>query len=178
MDLNMNTRWVIRTGALLAAGLLNLGAGQALAQAPTTAESAHKQLVQQFTEACNTKKYSRLGDLVQKNFKRHCQATPAVTVKSLDEFVEFLSADGGTFPDAVVAMKQLVEEGDRVAFWGTFSGIQKGAMGPFPASMKKVELDVSGVFRIESGKIAELWITWDNMAVFTQLELQPAGPKN
>ena len=169
----MTTQLVVRKCAILAVALLLLGASSVRAQAP--AESANKQLVQQFTDACNTKKYARLGDLVQTKFKRHCQATPTVTVQSLDEFIEFLSADGSTFPDAVVKMNQLIEEGDRVAFWGTFTGIQKGPMGPIPASMKKVVLDVSGVFRIESGKIAELWITWDNMAVFTQLELKATG---
>lgn len=142
------------------------------------AESAHKQLVQGFTDACNARRYSRLGDLVHKNFRRHCQATPTVTVTSLDEFIHFLSADASTFPDAMVTLDQLVEEGDRVAFWGTFAGTQKGPMGPLPASMKKVKLDVAGVFRIEAGKIAELWITWDNMAVFTQLELRPADSES
>lgn len=136
--------------------------------------SPNKQLVQGFTEACNTRRYARLGDLVQKNFRRHCQATPTVTVSSLDEFISFLSADGSTFPDAVVTMSQLVEEGDRVAFWGKYTGTQTAPLGPIPASNKKVELDVSGVFRMEAGKIAELWITWDNMAVFTQLGLKAA----
>lgn len=147
----------------------------ACAQAQEPATSPHKALVQKFNEACNQRHYSRLDDLVQKTFKRHCQATPGVTVKSLDEFKAFLGADATTFPDARVNLTQLVEEGDRVAFWGSFTGTQKGDMGPFPASMKKVVLDVSGVFRIEGGKIAELWIVWDNMAVFTQLELEPAG---
>jgi predicted ester cyclase len=146
------------------------------ARAQEPPASPNKLLVQQFIEACNTKRYSRLGEIVQKTFRRHCQATPTVNVRSLDEFIAFLSADVSTFPDAVIALNQLVEEGDRVAFWGTFTGTQKGAMGPFPPSMKKVVLDVSGVFRMETGKIAELWITWDNMAVFTQLELKPEAP--
>ena len=171
----MNTRSIGHVWAIAAAVVLFPGGGDMRAQSQK--ESPNKLLVQQFTEACNTKKFARLGELVNKGFKRHCQATPTVTVSSLDEFIEFLSADAATFPDAVVSMSQLIEEGDRVAFWGTFTGTQKAPMGPFPASMKKVVLDVSGVFRIESGKIAELWITWDNMAVFTQLELAPAEEK-
>jgi predicted ester cyclase len=154
--------------------------GYALSQpmapwAQAQSASANKELVRRFNAACNERRYGRLDELVQPAFRRHCQATALVTVKSLDEFKEFLSADATTFPDARVTMLKLIEEGDQVAFWGTFSGTQQGAMGPFPPSMKKVELDVSGVFRIEGGKIAELWITWDNMAVFTQLELKPAG---
>ena len=157
--------------ALVAALLLSLAV---CAQAQEPATTPQKELVNRFNEACNARHYSRLDDLVHKNFRRHCQATPGVTVKSLDEFKTFLGADGTTFPDARVDLTQMIEEGDRVAFWGSFTGTQKGDMGPFPASMKKVVLDVSGVFRFEAGKIAELWIVWDNMAVFTQLELEPA----
>lgn len=155
-------------GFTLAIAMAMLWAGSVAAQT----DSPGKQLVYAFTDACNTRNYDRLKGLVQRDFHRHCQATPAVTVSSLDEFIEFLGADANTFPDAMVRMDQLVEEGDRVAFWGKFTGTQKAPMGPIPASNKKVELDVSGVFRLQNGKIAELWITWDNMAVFTQLELK------
>lgn len=143
------------------------------AGAQEPASSPNKELVRRFNTVCNERRYAALAELVQPNFRRHCQATPAVAVKSLEEFQKFLGADASTFPDAHTTFNQLIEEGDRVAFWGTYEGTQKGAMGPFPPSMKKIVLDVSGVFRIEGGKIAELWIIWDNMSVFTQLELKP-----
>ena len=166
-------------GACVAATMVlaKVAAAQTSTSTPTPKDSPNKMLVHKFNEACNSRQYLKLDELVETGFKRHCQATPMVTVRSLGEFRQFLGADAATFPDAHVTFDQLVEEGDRVAFWGTYTGTQKGAMGPFPPSMKKVVLDVSGVFRIEGGKIAELWIAWDNMAVFTQLELKPTEPQ-
>lgn len=161
-------------GKLAAAGLgvwLALATGVGAQEPPA---SPHKELVRRFNAVCNERSFAKLDDLVLTTFTRHCQATPTVSVKSLVEFKTFLSADASTFPDAHVTFNQLIEEGDRVAFWGQYTGTQKGAMGPFEPSNKKVMLDVSGVFRIEGGKIAELWITWDNMSVFTQLELKPS----
>ncbi|UCC73979.1 MAG: hypothetical protein JSV86_05325 [Gemmatimonadota bacterium] len=32
-----------------------------------------------------------------------------------------------------------------------------------------MELDISGIFRLEEGKIAELWVTWDNVTGLTQV---------
>ena len=49
---------------------------------------------------------------------------------------------------------------------------------PIPPSENDTELDISGVVRIADGKIAELWITWDNLAVLTQLGHWPPPPGN
>jgi len=67
----------------------------------------------------------------------------------------------------------LVAEGDRVAFWGTFTGTQEGPMGPFPATGRRLESEIGGMFRIETGKLAELWVTWDNLSGLAQLGLFP-----
>jgi predicted ester cyclase len=56
-----------------------------------------------------------------------------------------------------------------VALWSTFSGTQEGQMGPFPPTGKKFTADFGGFFRIEGDKIAELWVTWDNLDGLAQL---------
>lgn len=47
-------------------------------------------------------------------------------------------------------------------------------MGPFPATHRRMELEVIGIFRISRGKLAELWVTWDNLAALGQLGLMPS----
>jgi predicted ester cyclase len=70
----------------------------------------------------------------------------------------------------------MVAEGDLVAIYCTFTGTQKGPMGPFPASGNKMVSMTMAIFRLENGKIAELWIEWDNLAILTQLGLLPPPP--
>ena len=41
--------------------------------------------------------------------------------------------------------------------------------GPFPASGKYAKFHFGCVFRLADGKIAEWWVTWDNMEVLRQL---------
>jgi predicted ester cyclase len=90
-------------------------------------------------------------------------------VTSLDEFKQFLKHDAATFPDSRMSIQQLVAEGDLLAFYCTYVGTQKGQMGPFPPSNRQMSLEFAGVHRIENGKLAETWLTWDNVAALSQL---------
>ena len=126
-------------------------------------------LVHRFVEAANAHEYDELDDILTPGFTRHSQATPTVQVRSREDMKAFLREDASAFPDGRVTIESTTVEGERVAFQGTYSGTQEGPMGSFPATNKTMQLDVSGVFRIEDGRIAELWIVWDNLAALAQL---------
>ena len=93
-------------------------------------------------------------------------------------FRRFLEDDWTGIPDAQYTVRFLVAEGELVAFYCDYSGTQTGQWGPLPPSGKCVQFDYSGVFRFAAGKIAELWLTWDNLAILTQVGYQPSLPKN
>ena len=42
-------------------------------------------------------------------------------------------------------------------------------MGPFPATGKPLSLAFHGILKIEDGKIAEIWVEWDNLGALMQL---------
>jgi len=135
-----------------------------------------KVLVRRFAEAVNMRQLDVLDELVTPNFVRHCQATPQFDVWSLEQFKDFLRQDATVFPDNTISFTHLLSEGDLAAAWGTYEGTQAEQMGPFPPSGRKVRVDVGAVLRVENGKLAELWITWDNMTVLSQLGHLPAVP--
>jgi steroid delta-isomerase-like uncharacterized protein len=134
-------------------------------------ETENKSLVRAFAEAGNQNDPEGFDSLLATDFVRHCEATPEVIVTTCEEFKQFYRATASTFPDQRLTLDTLVAEGDRVAFWGTFSGTHRGPMGPFPPTGKRMESDCAGIFRIEGGRIAELWVTWDNLAGLIQLGL-------
>jgi steroid delta-isomerase-like uncharacterized protein len=135
-----------------------------------------KVLIGRFVDAANHRQLDALNELVAPNFVRHCQATPQVHVRSLEQFKDFLREDAAVFPDNCLTLTHLIAEGDFAAAWGTYEGTQMGQMGPFPPSGKKVRVEIGTVVRVENGKIAELWITWDNVTVLDQLGHLPAVP--
>ncbi|MBD3854861.1 MAG: ester cyclase, partial [Acidobacteria bacterium] len=78
--------------------------------------------------------------------------------------------------DPKLTVTRLIAEDDLVAFWATYSGIQDGPMGPFPATGKPLELDFAGMHRINDGKIVETWVIWDNLTGLMQLGFYPPEP--
>ncbi len=134
----------------------------------------NKVLVRRFVEAMNTRQLDMLDEILTPNVVRHCQATPDVDVRSLTQFKDFLKTDLAGFPDNIQTITQILAEGDLVAAWATYEGTQMGEMRPFPPSGKKVQFEFGFMLRVENGKIAEWWVTWDNMTVLTQLGHLPA----
>ncbi len=134
---------------------------------------ANKDLVRRFGEAINSASWDALDEILTEDFQRHCQATPDVEVKSLEEFKELQRSFLESFPDQRLDAETMIAEGDRVGFMGTYSGTHLGPMGDVPPTGKKGEVRVVGFFRIEGGKIAELWVEWDNLAFLSQLGLYP-----
>jgi len=127
-------------------------------------------------KAVNGRDLDALDEIIAPNYVRHCQATPDVHVRSLDEFKQFLENDFSAVPDSVITTKFTVSEGDLLAFYCTYAGTQTGQMGPFPPSGRHIDVDFSGVNRFEHGKIVETWLTWDNLAGLVQLgHLKPPG---
>ena len=59
-------------------------------------------------------------------------------------------------------------------FWATYEGTQTGDLGPFPANGRKTKFTFAGVAHMRDGRIAELWVTWDNMTILAQLGHLPA----
>lgn len=138
---------------------------------------ANKALVMGFVAAGNERDMDALDELLAPGFKRHCPATPDVEVNCPDDFKRFLEQDAAAVPDARVAVRHLIAEGDMVALWATYSGTQDGPMGPFPASGRSCSTDFGGVFRIQDGRIVELWVTWDNLDILAQLgHIEPPTP--
>lgn len=143
------------------------------AQPKPSAEEENKALVTRFGEALNARDFVTVQQLLTSDFVRHSQATPDLGVANAAQFVDYLKADASVFPDARQTLEHLVAEGDLVAFWIRYEGTQEGQMGPFPPSHKRMRLDSSGLFRVRDGKLAELWVTWDNLAALTQLGYFP-----
>ena len=134
-----------------------------------SSSTENKAVIRTVIAALNAADYDALDQYIAADFVRHCQATPEVTVKSLEEFKRFDAASRETFPDQTVVLERLLGEDELVSFWAKFQGTQDGQMGPFPPSHKRVNLDFAGVFRFAEGKVRELWIIWDNMAMLAQL---------
>jgi steroid delta-isomerase-like uncharacterized protein len=145
----------------------------ACAPPPSEQLEANKQLIQRFEASINAADWDALDELLTDDFQRHCQATPDVQVNSREEFKQLQQAFYASMPDQRITTEMLIAEGDKVAAYATYTGALTGTMGDFPATGKSAESKFLSIFRIEDGRIAELWVEWDNVAMLTQLGLFP-----
>ena len=132
-------------------------------------ESQNIQVVKAMAEAINERKLDALDDFVTADVVRHSGATPGVVVTNIAEFRAFLETDFATVPDSVQEIDIIFGSGDYVAMRARYIGTQTGPMGPFPASNRRLELPFIGILRLENGKVAEIWVEWDNLNALTQL---------
>ena len=113
----------------------------------TATTEKNKAVIRRFFDAWNSRQPEAFDNLLTADVVRHCEATPGVEGRSLDQIKEFLRQDTAVFPDSVQTIKLLVAEGNLVAAWTTYEGTQRGPMGPFPPSGRKAQFDFGAVFR-------------------------------
>jgi predicted ester cyclase len=134
-----------------------------------TEQERNKKVIRDFFDAVNRQSLDEMDQWFARDMVRHCQATPDIKVRSLQDFKDFLESDFKVCPDAKQVLQRIIAEEDLVAVFATYYGTQSGQMGPFPPSNKKFELDYSGMMRFEKGKVVEVWVTWDNLSALMQL---------
>ena len=134
----------------------------------------NKQVVERFIEISNAANWQQLEEVVAADLKRHSAATAGEPVRSLAEFIALQEGFMTTFPDQHVQLDHMIAEGDYVAIRATYTGTQLGPMGEFPATGNPVSGPFIAFFRIESGKIAEIWVEWDNFSMLTQVGAFPS----
>jgi len=136
---------------------------------PSATVEENKEIVRRLIAAINNRDFGVLDELVAADVVRHSQATAGVEVRSLEDFKQFLSQDLTTFPDAHQEIDIIIGEGDKVAMYITLTGTQEGPIGPFPATDREVVVKFLGIMRLADGKVAEIWVEWDNLNILTQL---------
>ena len=75
----------------------------------------------------------------------------------------------GAFPDLHVTVDLVLTEGDLVAARWTMEGTHTGAWGKVPATGKRAGFSGVNIFRIENGKVAEIWNHRDDLGLMEQL---------
>jgi steroid delta-isomerase-like uncharacterized protein len=155
--------------------LLALCCAAVAASCSRNSAEQNKAIVSAMIHAINIRDFEAVEALVADDVRRHSSATPGVVVENRDQFIAFLHQDLSVCPDAEQQINLMLAEGDRVAVHATYRGTQSGPMGPYPPSGKRVELPFIGILRVADGKIAEIWVEWDNLHVLSQLGHLPGS---
>jgi steroid delta-isomerase-like uncharacterized protein len=143
-----------------------------------TPPAENETLVRQFVaEIVNGGDYGLADELFAEDYTRHDPNAPS-TETGPAGFVETLKQLRGGFPDMEVHLGTVVADGDLVAFEGTMTGTHEGPFQGIEATGTAVEIDGNAMHRIEDGRIAETWATWNFLGLLRQVGAVevPASP--
>jgi predicted ester cyclase len=138
-------------------------------------EERNKALVQRIHAEVSNGNLGIFDEVLSPDYVRHCQAMPPglQEIHGTEVFKQFVA----DFVNAVSNCKDEIDfvlaDSNMVAYVTTTTGTQTGPMGDLPASGKEFILKNIVIQRIENGKVAETWISWDNVAMLTQLGYYP-----
>lgn len=139
----------------------------------TRPAETNKELVRSFVAAVNAAEWDAVARFLADDFRHHSQAAAGPPVTTREEFVEYHRDLRASFPDQRVTIDDLVAEADRVAAAGSYRGTQTGLFAGAGPTGRPVDGRFVSLFRIVDGRIAEMWIEWDNLALYSQLGLPP-----
>jgi steroid delta-isomerase-like uncharacterized protein len=100
---------------------------------------------------------------------------PDQEVRGIEEARRLIAMFKTAFPDMSPTVEDVVAEGDEVVTRVTLRGTHQGEVEEFgPPTGRRVEVQGITIHRIEGGKIAEEWNSYDNLSLLQQLGLAPA----
>lgn len=116
-------------------------------------------------------------EVLAPDYVRHCQAMPPgyEELRGAEPLKAFVSSFYESAPDNKDTIDLIFADEDMVAYVLTMEGTQTGEMGGLPALGKSYSLVNIIIHRFEDGKIAESWVSWDNVSMLTQLGHFPAA---
>jgi steroid delta-isomerase-like uncharacterized protein len=131
----------------------------------------NKALVRRFYEEWNKQNLSIVEELVAPHWV--CHGTLPGFSPDRAGGKQMLTALWTAFPDARIAVEDLIAEGDKVVFRYTFRATHQGEFMGVPATGKAVTLTGIYISRFAGGKVVEDWSSSDQLGLLQQLGVIP-----
>jgi len=126
----------------------------------------NKAVVRKMFEAINKQNLASLDELVASDFVLHMHAKQAQGWEVSRQVVE---GEIKAFPDLHVAIEDIIAEGDKVCVRLQETATHVGEYRGLAPTGNKLSYTVVAIWRVVEGKIAEGWITYDQMDFLKQL---------
>lgn len=135
----------------------------------------NKDLVRRvYDEVVNQRNLDALDEALVLDYVHHDPALPPEIQRGRDNYKQGMGGFHAAFPDLHIACEDQVAEGDRVVSRWMVSGTQEGELMGVPPSGNRAKFSMITISRVEGGKIAESWVSFDAMGMMQQIGAVPA----
>jgi steroid delta-isomerase-like uncharacterized protein len=140
-------------------------------RAQEAVEEQNKELIINMYEQWHNRDIDALREMHTPDAKYHhpsAGTTPIPFENALEGFQMLWEA----FPDITITVDDIIVAGNKVAVRFIGRGTHQGNFGGIPASGLKTEAGAIEIFRIEDGKIVEVWEVSDTLGLMQQLGME------
>jgi predicted ester cyclase len=124
---------------------------------------ALKDFYRRYNQACNEHRFADLQLFVAEDVQVEGRR------QGLRGYIAGLEEVVSAFPDYRWELQHLLVEGSHIAAHFTDTGTHLGTFRDIPATGRTVTTQEFAIYRVEAGKIAEVWGTADNLRLVEQL---------
>ena len=117
-------------------------------------------------EGMNGSNEAVMDELLAPDFVNYDMPMPAPGPEGMKAVVGMFRTG---FPDMRVTAEDVLEDGDRVATRGHFTGTHDGEFMGMPATGRPIDVKYMDMWRIRDGKAAENWVQVDMAGLMQQL---------
>jgi steroid delta-isomerase-like uncharacterized protein len=132
----------------------------------------NKALASGWADIWNQRNLDLVEEIYAPDYVNHDLTMPE-DVRGIGAVREFYSRYQSAFPDAEITIEDQVAEGDKVVTRWTGRGTHKGELMGVPPSGNRVEVAGITISRIEGGKVAEEWDSYDALGLMQQIGAIP-----
>ena len=106
---------------------------------------------------------------------------PDGDVRGVEELKRYVATYLAAFPDTSMTVEDVIAEGDKVVSRYTVRGTHTGTTEEYgPPTGKQIVMEGITLYHFSAGKLAEMWDSYDTLAVMQQLglttEAEPHSP--
>ena len=130
-------------------------------------EKEMKKLVERSIEIYNTGDISIIDEICAPDLVRYFHGKKSSAV-GIDAFKKGAKGHRNRYPDMKITIDEMIIAHDKVVFRYTYTGTQTGP-GKIPPTGKRVTIHGIYIYKIVEGKIAEIWMYWNNQKWIEQL---------
>jgi steroid delta-isomerase-like uncharacterized protein len=142
---------------------------------PENKQVDNKQIVQRFIDECwNQGKFNALSELVADNCRFHDPVFPNLTsgAQNMQAHIEICRR---AFPDLKFSTDDTISERNEVVIHWTGRGTHKGQFLGMQPTNRKADVSGTSIYRIDGGRITEVWAHWNLMSMMEQLGVSAAA---
>ncbi len=130
---------------------------------PPTHDQDLETLYRRYNRLCNAHRFDRLGEFVAPDVEVNGE------VQGLQAYVRGLESVVRAFPDYRWDLRHLLVAGAWVSAHFIDTGTHQDTFLGVPATGRTVSTQEFAIYRFAAGRIAEVWVTADNLRLLDQL---------